>query len=141
MNIELDSIDLKILQLLKQDSRLTHKEIGQRVHRTGQAVGARIAQLMDVGILKNYTVALNYEHKQFIQLFLNDAQAFQEIERIVKDYSQIDECFKVCGNACYMVISHFEPKQLNIFLEHLSHWCRYSVDTVIREIEVVCPSE
>jgi Lrp/AsnC family leucine-responsive transcriptional regulator len=33
--------------VLKQDSRLTNKEIGQRVHRTGQAVGARIAQLMD----------------------------------------------------------------------------------------------
>ncbi len=49
MNIELDPIDLKIIALLKQDSRLTNKEIGQRVHRTGQAVGARIAQLMDAG--------------------------------------------------------------------------------------------
>jgi hypothetical protein len=36
MNIELDPIDLKIIELLKQDSRLSHKEIGQRVHRTGQ---------------------------------------------------------------------------------------------------------
>lgn len=49
MNIELDPIDLKIIALLKQDSRLTNKDIGQRVHRTGQAVGARIAQLMDAG--------------------------------------------------------------------------------------------
>lgn len=52
MNIELDPIDLKIIELLKQDSRLSHKEIGQRVHRTGQAVGARIAQLMDAGFIK-----------------------------------------------------------------------------------------
>lgn len=52
MNIELDPIDLKIIALLKQDSRLTNKEIGQRVHRTGQAVGARIAQLMDAGVIK-----------------------------------------------------------------------------------------
>ena len=42
MNIELDPIDLKIIELLKQDSCLSHKEIGQRVYRTGQAVGARI---------------------------------------------------------------------------------------------------
>jgi Lrp/AsnC family leucine-responsive transcriptional regulator len=40
---------LLVIALLKQDSRLTNKEIGQRVHRTGQAVGARIAQLMDHG--------------------------------------------------------------------------------------------
>jgi hypothetical protein len=30
MNIELDPIDLKIIELLKQDSRLSHKEIRQR---------------------------------------------------------------------------------------------------------------
>ncbi|MEK5790241.1 AsnC family protein, partial [Acinetobacter johnsonii] len=37
MNIELDPIDLKIIALLKHDSRLTHKQIGQHVHRTRQA--------------------------------------------------------------------------------------------------------
>ncbi len=134
MNIELDSIDLKIIELLKQDSRLSHKQIGQRVHRTGQAVGARIAQLMDAGIIKNYTIALQYEHKQFIQLFMNDQQAFIEVEHLVKQYDQVDECFKILGNACYMIVSHFNPAQLNDFIEQLSKWCRYSVETVMREI-------
>jgi Lrp/AsnC family leucine-responsive transcriptional regulator len=63
MNIALDPIDLKIIEILKQDSRLSHKEIGQRVHRTGQAVGACINQLIDAGIIKNYTIAMRYEHK------------------------------------------------------------------------------
>lgn len=137
MNIELDSIDLKIIELLRQDSRLSHKEIGQRVHRTGQAVGARIAQLIDIGIIKHYTVAIKYEHKQFIQLFLNDQQAFIEVELLVKQYAQIDECFKILGNACYMIVSHFNPQQLNEFIEQLSKSCRYSVETVIREIETL----
>lgn len=136
MNIELDPIDLKIIELLKQDSRLSHKEIGQRVHRTGQAVGARIAQLMDAGFIKNYTIAIKYEHKQFIQLFMNDQQAFIEVERLVKQYEQVDECFKILGNACYMIVSHFNPSQLNEFIEQLSQWCRYSVETVMREIEI-----
>ncbi|MBJ9956663.1 Lrp/AsnC family transcriptional regulator [Acinetobacter courvalinii] len=134
MNIELDPIDLKIIELLKQDSRLSHKQIGQRVHRTGQAVGARIAQLMDAGIIKNYTIALQYEHKQFIQLFMNDQQAFIEVEHLVKQYDQVDECFKILGNACYMIVSHFNPAQLKDFIEQLSKWCRYSVETVMREI-------
>ncbi|WP_445404190.1 Lrp/AsnC family transcriptional regulator [Acinetobacter vivianii] len=134
MNIELDPIDLKIIELLKQDSRLSHKDIGQRVHRTGQAVGARIAQLMDAGIIKNYTIAVHYEHKQFIQLFMNDQQAFVEVELLVKQYEQVDECFKILGNACYMIVSHFDPAQLNEFIEQLSKWCRYSVETVMREI-------
>ncbi|MFI8066258.1 Lrp/AsnC family transcriptional regulator, partial [Acinetobacter baumannii] len=131
MNIELDPIDLKIIALLKQDSRLTNKEIGQRVHRTGQAVGARIAQLMDAGVIKNYTIAVQYRHKQFIHLHLNELRSFEEIENLVKQYEQIDECFKVMGNACYMIVSHFEPAELNAFIEVLSKWCRYSVETVI----------
>ncbi|WP_163082032.1 Lrp/AsnC family transcriptional regulator [Acinetobacter baumannii] len=135
MNIELDPIDLKIIALLKQDSRLTNKEIGQRVHRTGQAVGARIAQLMDAGVIKNYTIAVQYRHKQFIHLHLNEQRSFEEIENLVKQYEQIDECFKVIGNACYMIVSHFEPAELNAFIEVLSKWCRYSVETVIREVE------
>ncbi|AJB46753.1 MULTISPECIES: Lrp/AsnC family transcriptional regulator [Acinetobacter] len=135
MNIELDPIDLKIIALLKQDSRLTNKEIGQRVHRTGQAVGARIAQLMDAGVIKNYTIAVQYLHKQFIHLHLNEQRAFEEIENLVKQYEQIDECFKVMGNACYMIVSHFEPAALNEFIEVLSKWCRYSVETVVREVE------
>lgn len=120
MNIELDPIDLKIIALLKQDSRLTNKDIGQRVHRTGQAVGARIAQLMDAGVIKNYTIAVQYSHKQFIHLHLNEQRAFEEIENLVKQYEQIDECFKVMGNACYMIVSHFEPAALNEFIEKLS---------------------
>mgnify|MGYP006146295933 CR=1 FL=1 len=136
MNIELDPIDLKIIEILKQDSRLSHKDIGQRVHRTGQAVGARINQLIDAGIIKNYTIAMRYEHKQFIQLFLNEQQAFIEIERLVIQYEQIDECFKTLGNGCYMIVSHFNSSQLNAFIEKLSQWCRYSVETVIREIEL-----
>ena len=136
MNIELDPIDLKIIALLKHDSRLTHKQIGQHVHRTGQTVGARIAQLMDAGIIKNYTITIGYEYKQFIQLFLNEQQAFIEIEQLVKQYPQIDECFKTLGNGCYMIVSHFNPSEFNQFIEKLSQWSRYSVETVMREIEL-----
>lgn len=97
MKIKLDPIDLKILKLLKQDSRLTHKQIGEYVHRTGQAVGSRIAQLMEYNIIENYTIKIKYEHKQFIRLFLNEQQSFIEVEKIVKKYNQVIDFFKVIG--------------------------------------------
>ena len=102
---------------------------------TARKIGARIAQLMDAGVIKNYTIAVQYRHKQFIHLHLNEQRSFEEIENLVKQYEQIDECFKVMGNACYMIVSHFEPAELNAFIEVLSKWCRYSVETVIREVE------
>ena len=43
----MDQLNLTILSLLKQDSRLSNKEIGAQVHLTGQAVGQRINHLID----------------------------------------------------------------------------------------------
>ena len=136
MKIELDAIDLKIIRLLKQDSQLTHKQIGEHVHRTGQAVGFRIAQLVEYNIIENYTIKIKYEHQQFIRLFLNEQQSFIEVEEIVKRYSQVIELFKVIGGACYVVISSFTPSELNVFIEELSQWCRYSIETVIKEVKL-----
>ena len=45
MNIDL--IDLSIIHLLQEDARLTNKEIGEKTHLTGQAVGNRITKLIE----------------------------------------------------------------------------------------------
>lgn len=54
--MSLDPIDAKILTILKNDSRLSHKEIGEMVHRTGQAVGQRIAKMQDEGLIQKYSI-------------------------------------------------------------------------------------
>ncbi|OUY06406.1 Lrp/AsnC family transcriptional regulator [Acinetobacter populi] len=134
MNDRIDDIDLKIIELLQQDCRQSHKEIGEKVHRTGQAVGVRINHLIDQNIIQSYTVKIQYQHKQFIQLFLND-HYFAEIESIVQKFDQIDEFYKIMGDACYMVVAHFDPMQLVKFIEGISIYCRYSVSTVLREVK------
>lgn len=45
-----NQVDLQIISLLEQNSRLKWKEIGERVHLTGQAVAARIQKLEDQNI-------------------------------------------------------------------------------------------
>ncbi|MPW45519.1 Lrp/AsnC family transcriptional regulator [Acinetobacter guerrae] len=130
-----DPIDLKILALLKQDSRLSHKQIGERVHRTGQAVGARINQLIEQGVIQRYTLDIAHSHQQFIQLFLNEP-TFSEIEQILTKFEQIDAAYKVMGGACYMLVAHFAPHELHHFIDQISIDCRYSVETVVKRIEL-----
>lgn len=55
----LDSTDLLILDILSQNSRITMKELGKRVHLTGQAVSARVAKLEDNGVIEGYTIKVN----------------------------------------------------------------------------------
>ena len=48
----LDDIDLKILDLLCQDGRLSHTAIGKKIDLTGPAVYARIQRLEREGVIE-----------------------------------------------------------------------------------------
>ncbi|AWL28450.1 transcriptional regulator [Acinetobacter defluvii] len=129
--LQLDAIDLKILNILQIDSRLSHKDIGTQVHRTGQAVGQRIQRLIDLNVIEKYTIKINYSATQFIRIIMENNQ-FSAFEAFLKTYVQVEKSYKVSGSACYMLISHFEISELNLFIEALSEWGHYSVDHVVR---------
>ena len=55
----LDNTDYQILNELTQNSRMTMKELGQKVHLTGQATATRVAKLEDSGVIEGYTIKVN----------------------------------------------------------------------------------
>lgn len=55
----LDNTDYQILNKLTQNSRMTMKELGQKVHLTGQATATRVAKLEDSGVIEGYTIKVN----------------------------------------------------------------------------------
>ncbi len=54
-----DYIDIKILNLLKENSRVQWRGIGKEIHMTGQAVGNRIRKREKEGIIRAYTILLD----------------------------------------------------------------------------------
>lgn len=134
MTLPKDPIDLKILKILKTDSRLSNKDIGQLVHRTGQAVGSRITRMQDEGTIQKYTIALNHPTTQFIRIMMQNND-FEKFEAFVMQFEGIESCYKVCGSACYMLVAHFDSQAINNFIEQLSEWGQYSVDSVVKTIE------
>ena len=132
--LELDAIDFKILQILHADSRLSHKHIGERVHRTGQAVGQRIQRLIDLNILEKYTLKINFPTTQFIRIIMQNNQLTAFVH-FLKDCTAIESSYKVSGSACYMLMTHFSAQELNAFIEQLSVWGHYTVDHVVRPID------
>ena len=48
----MDKIDLKIIEILKENSKSSMKDIGNKVNLTGQAVNLRIAKLEEQNIIK-----------------------------------------------------------------------------------------
>ena len=126
----MDDIDKKILKLLVENSKLTNKEIGEQVYLTGQSVGQRIINLQERKIIENYTINVNYDIKQFIRIFM-EGNHFLNLEKEVNHFKQIEEFYKVSGQACYIVVAHFTLNTLNEFIESISKYARCSVDTVV----------
>ncbi|MBV7390514.1 AsnC family transcriptional regulator [Enterococcus sp. ALS3] len=126
----MDEIDFQILNLLKNNSRLTNKEIGSQIHMTGQAVGNRINRLLDDKIIKQFTIEIAYDNTQYIRLFMNNSE-FTALEEAVNRFSEIEVFDKVSGQACYIIVAHFSREQLQVFIETISRWARYSVETVL----------
>lgn len=128
----MDIIDIKILDILSQNSKLTNKEIGEIIHMTGQAVGNRILKLQQRGIIQRFSVVINYPYTQYIRFFM-DSNKYVEFETHVNTYPDVISIQKVSGQACYMIVSHFTELNLSKFIEEISKWRRYSVETVISD--------
>ncbi len=86
----MDELDKKIINLLKNDGQLTNKEIGNKVHLTGQAVGKRILSLEDEGIIEGYTIKVHYSSKQFIRVFM-EGNDFKSVEQKIMEFDGISE--------------------------------------------------
>lgn len=56
---ELDPIDQKIIGLLLENSRMSNAEIARQVHLSRVAVRERIQNLVQKGIIQEFTVVLN----------------------------------------------------------------------------------
>lgn len=57
--MKLDETDLKIIELLREDARLTYSEIARQVHLTRVAARERILALEKNGVILGYTVQIN----------------------------------------------------------------------------------
>lgn len=128
----MDSIDQEILTILMQNSQLTNKKIGEKIHMTGQAVGNRILKLQEKGLIHHFSIKINYPYTQFVRIFMDTPQ-FNQFEQLANSYKEVEAIYKVSGQACYMLICHFSQTSLSEFIEAISKWGRYSVETVVAD--------
>ncbi len=105
----LDDIDLKILDLLLRDGRMSHTAIGKETDLSSPSVYARIQRLEREGIIKGYTALLAPEKvgrglAAFVRIRTQtpgyDEEAF---ERFIQEEEQIVECHDVDGEDCYIL--------------------------------------
>src|SRR5258708_12531588 len=104
-----DDIDLKMLNLLLQDGRISHTAIGKETDLSAPSVYARIQRMEREGVIKGYRVLLAPEKigrglAAFVRVRTQtpdyDSAVF---ERFIQEEEQIVECHDVDGEDCYIL--------------------------------------
>lgn len=135
-----DQTDLAILALLRQNSRLLWKDIGEQVHLSGQAVGNRIRRMEEQGVITGYTTLVD-ETKlapsltAMVTMFMKTTD-HTSFTRFVASRSEVLEAHRISGEGCYtMKINVPDQSALNRFLDDLLPFGNYRVNLSIGKIK------
>ncbi len=120
----MDSLDLKILNIIQQDSTLSMKEIAAKVGLTYTPTYERIKNLEEAGVIVGRPTLLN-PSKIGIKLFVycnitlkeQSKKYLLEFEKMVSDIPEIMEVISLSGNYDYMLkIATKDIESYNDFL-------------------------
>nr|WP_202128922.1 Lrp/AsnC family transcriptional regulator [Paenibacillus dendrobii] len=138
----MDEVDLRILDLLIEDSTRSYKDIGELVHLTGQAVGARVRKLQDAGVIEGYTLRWNPNKiglavHAFVTVFLKSNSAHQLFLSFVQEHQEVVEMHRVSGEGgCYwMRVRVGSPQELNELLDDILNYGNYKVSLSIGQMK------
>lgn len=84
-------------------------------------------------IIEKFTIKEQKQHLQFITIYMNTNQ-FTSFENLVKSFNEVIEFYKITGDGCYMIISHFDSDALNLFLTKITDFGRYKVSHRLKQI-------
>ncbi|TKJ19957.1 MAG: hypothetical protein CEE43_13840 [Promethearchaeota archaeon Loki_b32] len=87
----MDIIDLKILDILKENGRISYNDISKSVQKTEATVRRRVKRLVDEGIIKKFTIDYKIDLKQKLYATIKIEPDFKEIKRILKELINIKE--------------------------------------------------
>ncbi|PGR32108.1 transcriptional regulator [Bacillus cereus] len=133
----LDDTDKKILRELSKNGRMSMKELGRKVHLTGQATSSRVIKLEENGVIEGYTIKLNkqksgYPVHTFINIYTKDVQHQPFLSFIKTQHEYIINNFKISGEGCYLLECKFSSNEvLNQFLTQLNQHANYKLSIVI----------
>ncbi len=107
---KLDEIDRKLLNILQTDSRITVRELSEKLHLSTTPVHERIKKLEGNGYIQQYIAVLDPKllGKRLIvyisvSLVTHTKEAVDEFEAAMERLDEVMECYYISGNADFLV--------------------------------------
>lgn len=136
----LDQTDMQILEELSKNSRITMKELGGKVHLTGQAAAARVAKLEDNGVIEGYTIKVNekkmgYTVHTMLNIYTKSTHHQSYLSFIKTQVEYVINNYKISGDGCYLLECKFPSNEsLDQFLINLNRHVNYKLTVIINKL-------
>jgi Lrp/AsnC family leucine-responsive transcriptional regulator len=97
-----DNTDLKLLEILKGNSRLSFAEIGRKINLSPSSVRERIQKMEDEEVIKKYSIEIDnkkigYDLEAFILVKVFPGKLKYVIDK-VKEFPEITAAHRITGN-------------------------------------------
>jgi len=107
---ELDPVNIRVLEELQRDPRLSMSELGRRVGMSSPAVTERVRRLEEAGVIQGYRlevnpVALGLPITAYIRIRPNPGQ-LPRIAELAQQIPEVVECHRVTGEDCFILKVH-----------------------------------
>ncbi|WP_279011003.1 Lrp/AsnC family transcriptional regulator [Synergistes jonesii] len=121
----LDDTGWRILEELQKNSRLTFKEIGNRVGLSCSSVAERVRRMEEEGLICGYTAIVDGEKAGFAVQAIVEVKAFspkdeEALGKKLLDIPSVLQCWNITGDNNFVMETAFESvKDLQSFLVSL----------------------
>jgi len=126
--LKMDDIDKKIIKMLSANARESFATIGKSVDLSAPAVGKRVKQLEEKGIILGYSLHLNQEKlgvnvKAYINLKIHQSSTIRTAYNQIKYLDEVQRCDRITGEDSLCILAYFKSnKDLITLLERISQY-------------------
>lgn len=104
----MDAIDRRILELLRENARLSYAELGRQVGLSAPAVHERVGKLENAGIIRGYRAdvapeALGLDITALIGVAEQPGSDIAQVEEALRRLPEIESCYFLAGEESFLL--------------------------------------
>lgn len=133
--MQLDTTDLKILQLLQDDGRISNQALAEKVFLSPSSCLRRVRLLEEAGVIGRYcavldAAALGFEVEAFVQVTMRrDIEQWHEnFSRALQDWPEVIGSYIITGDANYL---------LRVRARNLKHYSSFVLERLYKTTGVL----
>ena len=106
----LDDVNIRLLNELQHEPRLTMSELGRRVGMSSPAVTERVRRMEEAGIILGYRLDINpvplgLSITVYIRVRPNPGQ-LPKVAELAQQIPEVVECHRITGEDCFILKAH-----------------------------------